>query len=961
MRQIFAERLAIRESAEASPADPEGREWDVALIRSGWSKNRRGYSDPVLETAAPLFENAKVCAYEVGKSSGAPHDHLPGDVEDALAAHGLDCSANTVGFVDGARFGEFTDSKGARQRGIVAKYHVIDPVMRGKLLAAWKAGRRDLLSFSINAEGDATPVIHDGQPAANVRNIRKVNSIEVVTEPAAGGEVLRLVASATGEGDGHRVSCEVDGKMKRLIHDLAMQLAPALVGTVPRGNLTDAQAFGVVSKLRESGGAWTREIEDARAKMVAGNWRGPDGAEGAVRGILAKTAALSGLRESAAKFEARFAEALAGMKKDLEDLDEAKFKAAYKVGKSAAKGMVSDMEDLDEAKFGEKWGFSKKEAKARMSMTESVADQWATLGIPSLKHKLGGMDPNSLPATMGPDGTYATLSGAAGMTHSAPYQPPGVPRSELDGKDLADYNPIKESRMNIDATPASLRESVDAANRAAGEAMAAAGVLKREAGLAVLERRLAESNLPDVKKARIRESFFDAATVTDEKVLAVIGRERDELVKLAESMGDRGMLSQFRRDADVEVGPGREEKIQRAVDGFFMGTNEDACSCGRMMESKGELHACNQHERVPRFRSFKKMMSVLMGVPVDEVGPYAVLREARTYVNPGQRKSLKLRESLTTGSWAFILGDSITRRLIAEPMLHGLGDWKKIVNIITSINDFRTNIRVRRGGYGVLPAVAEGATYTSLVSPTNEQATYVISKRGGLEDLTLEMIANDDVGSIQAIPRALGRAAGQSLFRAVFDPIINGDATLCYTGGFLNTVGQNNLLTTALGNASLTTARKQMLRQTAFGNVKEFLGESNAPKYLLIGAALEELALQLTAGQFQLGTGSGFVAGDRFSSNINLHSRYGLEPIVVPHWIETDATDNNWGLVANPRSVETVEVGFFQGQEDPELFVQDAPTVGAAMTADKVTFKIRHIYGVSGGLNFRSFLLSVVA
>ena len=38
-------------------------------------------------------------------------------------------------------------------------------------------------------------------------------------------------------------------------------------------------------------------------------------------------------------------------------------------------------------------------------------------------------------------------------------------------------------------------------------------------------------------------------------------------------------------------------------------------------------------------------------------------------------------------------------------------------------------------------------------------------------------------------------------------------------------------------------------------------------------------------------------------------------------------------------------MGFLDGREDPELFVQDAPTVGSLFSSDEITYKIRHIYG----------------
>ena len=64
---------------------------------------------------------------------------------------------------------------------------------------------------------------------------------------------------------------------------------------------------------------------------------------------------------------------------------------------------------------------------------------------------------------------------------------------------------------------------------------------------------------------------------------------------------------------------------------------------------------------------------------------------------------------------------------------------------------------------------------------------------------------------------------------------------------------------------------------------------------------------------------------------------------VLPVWYWTDATD--WCLAADPMNLPTIEIGFFQGQEEPELFVQDVPNVGSMFTHDKVTYKLRHIYG----------------
>jgi hypothetical protein len=80
----------------------------------------------------------------------------------------------------------------------------------------------------------------------------------------------------------------------------------------------------------------------------------------------------------------------------------------------------------------------------------------------------------------------------------------------------------------------------------------------------------------------------------------------------------------------------------------------------------------------------------------------------------------------------------------------------------------------------------------------------------------------------------------------------------------------------------------------------------------------------------------------------NIHQ--GLSLQVMDYWSSATA----WAVVADPNQTPTLEVGFYQGRETPELFTQSDPTVGSMFDADKLTYKIRHIY--SGAvLDYRSF------
>ncbi len=287
-------------------------------------------------------------------------------------------------------------------------------------------------------------------------------------------------------------------------------------------------------------------------------------------------------------------------------------------------------------------------------------------------------------------------------------------------------------------------------------------------------------------------------------------------------------------------------------------------------------------------------------------------------------------ESMDTTTWAQVLGDSITRRMVKEYAQPSLQSWQAIISSKVPVNDFRTQRVGRVGGYGTLPVVNQGAPYQPLTSPPDEEATYALDKRGGTEDITLEMIANDDVRAIQNIPAKLGLTAAQTLFRFVWD-ILDSNATATYDGVTLFHASHNNTASNALSQSNLSAARVAMRSQAAYGDTSNIL--SLVPKLLVVVNDLEELAFQLCTSPAAI---PATPAGPTDTPNIH----HGLTPIVVDYWSST----TKWIAVADPVMCPTIELGFYQGRELPELFTQSDPNAGSAFSADKTTFKIRHIY-----------------
>lgn len=271
-----------------------------------------------------------------------------------------------------------------------------------------------------------------------------------------------------------------------------------------------------------------------------------------------------------------------------------------------------------------------------------------------------------------------------------------------------------------------------------------------------------------------------------------------------------------------------------------------------------------------------------------------------------------------------------------ETVVRGSVVWHDLATIVP-VQDFRTQERTRFGGYGDLPIVNEGDPYAALTSPTDEKATYAIQKRGGTEDLTIEMIANDDVGAVQQIPRKLARAAKRTVSRFVLDFIKDNPTIYDALAWFHAT--HNNLASAALDAAAVSAGRIAMKQQPEKNsNARIGIG----PRFLWVPDELEETAFDL------------------FRRDTNLDETFvqSLSLAIRPVWYWTDV--NDWAITADPNDVPIIEVGFFQGQEEPELFIQDNPSVGSMFSNDKTTYKIRHIYGATV-VDFRGAYKSVVA
>jgi hypothetical protein len=281
-----------------------------------------------------------------------------------------------------------------------------------------------------------------------------------------------------------------------------------------------------------------------------------------------------------------------------------------------------------------------------------------------------------------------------------------------------------------------------------------------------------------------------------------------------------------------------------------------------------------------------------------------------------------MREAISTGTFANVLSSQMHRRMISQYQAQDRYDaWRDVVTIGTA-SDYRDKHTTIFGGYGDLPGVAQRGDYNPLQTPTDQKASFSVSKRGGTESISIETIANDDVMLVRQIPIKLAMAAKRTLSKFVFDLIETNPSI--YDGENLISAAHNNLHTAAFGANSLEAMRIAMLHQTEISSDARL---SIPARTLLVPDVMQRAAVDL----FRRDTEN----DPKFVSMLNYD--------IVPVWYWEDP--NNFYLLADKDESPVIEIAFKSGEEDPLLYIQDDPKNGSLFSNDVITWKIKHTYG----------------
>ncbi len=384
-----------------------------------------------------------------------------------------------------------------------------------------------------------------------------------------------------------------------------------------------------------------------------------------------------------------------------------------------------------------------------------------------------------------------------------------------------------------------------------------------------------KSTLPDAAKTRLVESVQSSEDVSTDKVQKLIDSEISYLSKFTES----GKVN-MPEGAQYSDNPSGVELLTA----LFDPANKDVVSLKEAyIDLTGDKHCTGRLNDCSRTR---------------------------------------MVEALDSDSLPNVLADVINRRVVeVYGSLEKYQLWRKVFRIGTA-TDFKDQNVTEWGGYGDLQNVLESGAYPELAKPTDSNAKYRVSKKGGLATITMEMIKNDDRNIITQIPNKLARAAARTLSKFAWDFYLNNRNAP--DGKALFHADHNNLFSTALSQEELMVHWRAIMNQQELdtGEMLEI-----EPAFLLCSLGNVDAAFDLFQRMQNNDKG--------FAQQLN------LEILRVP-----GATDpNDWGLMTDPSELANFEMGFLDGMENPEIFTQDMQNVGTVFTNDQTTMKIRHIYG----------------
>jgi phage major head subunit gpT-like protein len=267
--------------------------------------------------------------------------------------------------------------------------------------------------------------------------------------------------------------------------------------------------------------------------------------------------------------------------------------------------------------------------------------------------------------------------------------------------------------------------------------------------------------------------------------------------------------------------------------------------------------------------------------------------------------------SLTTSDFASLLANVMNKRL-RQGYEENPSSYSMWARRAPNAPDFKSMQVTQLGAAPDLLQTNEHGEF-KYGSMTDGKETYSMLTYGRIVSLSRQAVINDDLRGFDRLISAFGFSAARLENRTVY-AILTANAALSDTGNLFNSTA----VTTAGGHANLTgsgtviSVANLAIARAAMRVQKGLQSEelNIAPRYLIVPAALEQIAYQFTSNQYVPALAASineFRAGGRTS----------LEPVVEAILDANSATA--WYLAADTGQIDTVEYCYLDGAEGPVI------------------------------------------
>lgn len=277
---------------------------------------------------------------------------------------------------------------------------------------------------------------------------------------------------------------------------------------------------------------------------------------------------------------------------------------------------------------------------------------------------------------------------------------------------------------------------------------------------------------------------------------------------------------------------------------------------------------------------------------------------------------------MATGDFSSLLANVASKRL-RDAYQESAGTYTLWARRAPNASDFKPITTVQMSSAPDLLRTAEHGEFQYGKLQDSGQ-TYSVLTYGRIVSLSRQAMLNDDLRSFDRMVQAFAMSARRLENRLVYSEL-TGNASLADGVALFDASSHNNLETgpgSSLQLSSLSAGRAAMRTQKGLAGE----GLNVAPVYLIVPAALETLAYQVTSSNYTPTTPSAV-------SEFRTGGRTALTPVVEPLLDADSATA--WYLAANTSQVDTVEYCYLGGAEGPVIDNQ------ADFSKDGVSFRCR--------------------